>query len=170
MYNNNLKFALSSTRKFYVIGGIGVDHLEQLICGEEFDLKTRKWREIPNMFPRAEGAARRSTTEAPPLVAVVNNSLYLADYALLEVRRYDKGKNSWVTIGRLPEGASSMNGWGLVFRACGDRLIVIGGPTCYGVGAIDINACVPGERAVQWNLLARRQSGTFVYNCVVMGC
>ncbi|XP_061346634.1 F-box/kelch-repeat protein SKIP11-like [Gastrolobium bilobum] len=156
--------------KFYVIGGIGVDHLELLTCGEEFDLKTRKWREIPNMFPRAEGAARRGTTEAPPLVAVVNNRLYAADYARQEVRRYDKGRNSWVIIGRLPEGASSMNGWGLAFRACGDRLIVIGGPTCYGVGTIDINACVPGEGAVQWNLLARRQSGTFVYNCAVMGC
>ncbi|MCE3216233.1 hypothetical protein HAX54_005649 [Datura stramonium] len=29
---------------------------------------------------------------------------------------------------RLPERAASMNGWGLAFRACGDKLIVIGGP------------------------------------------
>lgn len=160
--------------KFYVIGGIGVGNSRQLTSGEEFDIKTRKWREIPNMFPGRNGEAgvteAPAAAEAPPLVAVVNNVLYAADYALQEVRRYDKARNLWVTIGRLPERAASMNGWGLAFRACGDRLIVIGGPRDLNVRAIEVNAWVPGEGEPQWNLLASRQSGSFVYNCAVMGC
>ncbi|XP_054794856.1 F-box/kelch-repeat protein At1g74510-like isoform X1 [Prosopis cineraria] len=160
--------------KFYVIGGIGVGNSRQLTSGEEFDLQTRKWREIPNMFPGRYGGAgiaeAPAAAEAPPLIAVVNNVLYAADYALQEVRKYDKVRNLWVTIGRLPERAASMNGWGLAFRACGDRLIVIGGPRDLNVRAIEVNAWVPGEGEPQWNLLASRQSGSFVYNCAVMGC
>ncbi|XP_017440455.1 F-box/kelch-repeat protein At1g74510 isoform X3 [Vigna angularis] len=160
--------------KFYVIGGIGVGNSRQLTCGEEFDLQTRKWREIPNMFPRRNGGSEvtdvSAAAEAPPLVAVVNNVLYAADYALQEVRRYDKDNNSWVTIGRLPDRIVSMNGWGLAFRACGNRLIVIGGPRALDGRVIEINACVPGEGVPEWNLLASRQSGSFVYNCAVMGC
>ncbi|KAF7806175.1 F-box/kelch-repeat protein [Senna tora] len=160
--------------KFYVIGGIGVGNSRQLTSGEEYDIQARKWREIPNMFPRRNGGAgvteAPAAAEAPPLVAVVNNVLYAADYALQEVRRYDKVRNLWVTIGRLPERAASMNGWGLAFRACGDRLIVIGGPRDLNVRAIEVNAWIPGEGEPQWNLLARRQSGSFVYNCAVMGC
>lgn len=160
--------------KFYVIGGIGVGNSRQLTCGEEFDLQTRKWREIPNMFPRRNGGSEATevsaAAEAPPLVAVVNNVLYAADYAQQEVRKYDKDNNLWITIGRLPDRIVSMNGWGLAFRACGNRLIVIGGPRALDGRVIEINACVPGEGEPQWNLLASRQSGSFVYNCAVMGC
>ncbi|OIV98272.1 hypothetical protein TanjilG_09906 [Lupinus angustifolius] len=161
--------------KFYVIGGIGVGNSKQLTCGEEFDLRTRKWREIPNMFPRRNRGSGvtevPAAAEAPPLVAVVNNVLYAADYAQQEVRRYYKDSNSWVTIGRLPERVASMNGWGLAFRACGNRLIVVGGPRAMDGGrVIEVNACVPGDGALQWNMLANKQSGNFVYNCAVMGC
>lgn len=156
--------------KFYVLGGIGVEHSRQLTSGEEFDLKTRKWREIPNMFPARDRGQIPATAEAPPLVAVVNNVLYAADYAQKEVKRYVKESNSWITIGRLPQRASSMNGWGLAFRACGDQLIVIGGPFRYEGSMIEVNAWVPDEGEPQWNLLARRRSGNFVYNCAVMGC
>ncbi|XP_061351938.1 F-box/kelch-repeat protein At1g74510-like isoform X2 [Gastrolobium bilobum] len=160
--------------KFYVIGGIGVGNSKQLTCGEEFDLQTRKWREIPNMFPGRNGGSgvteMPAAAEAPPLVAVVNNVLYAANYAQQEVRRYYKDSNSWVTIGRLPDRIVSMNGWGLAFRACGNRLIVIGGPRALDGRVIEVNACVPGEGTPQWNLLASKQSGSFVYNCAVMGC
>ncbi|XP_061990504.1 F-box/kelch-repeat protein SKIP11-like [Rosa rugosa] len=160
--------------KFYVIGGIGGSDSKVLTCGEQYDLKTKKWTEIPNMSPGRSGAARENempaTAEAPPLVAVVNNDLYAADYADMEVRKYDKERRLWITVGRLPERAVSMNGWGLAFRACGDRLIVIGGPRNLGEGFIEINAWVPSEGPPQWNLLARKQSGNFVYNCAVMGC
>ncbi|EOY21787.1 Kelch repeat type 1 - like 7 [Theobroma cacao] len=159
---------------FYVIGGIGVGNSKTLTCGEVYDLKTKTWREIPNMFPARNGGAGAteapSAAEAPPLVAVVNNELYAADYALKEVRKYDKEKNLWVTLGQLPERAASMNGWGVAFRACGDRLIVIGGPRALGEGMIELNSWVPNEGSPQWNLLASKPSGSFVYNCAVMGC
>ncbi|MCL7025125.1 hypothetical protein MKW94_008426 [Papaver nudicaule] len=149
-------------KKFYVIGGINSEFLS---CGEEYDLETRTWREIPNMFP-----GRNGPTEAPPLVAVVNNELYAADYAEQELRKYDKERNVWNTIGRLPDRAVSMNGWGLAFRACGERLIVIGGPRNLGGGIIEVNSWIPNDSAPEWTLLARKHSGSFVYNCAVMGC
>ncbi|RYR64895.1 hypothetical protein Ahy_A03g010920 isoform D [Arachis hypogaea] len=112
--------------KFYVIGGIGGSESKLLTCGEEYNLQTRTWTEIPSMSPgrNARGAEMPATAEAPPLVAVVNNELYAADYADMEVKKYDKERKVWNTIGRLPERAVSMNGWGLAFRACGNRLIV----------------------------------------------
>jgi hypothetical protein len=159
--------------KFYVIGGIGGSDPRVLTCGEEYNLETKEWTEIPNMSPGRNGAAGENSTAtaaAPPLVAVVNNQLYAADYADMEVRKYDKEAKVWVTVGRLPERAGSMNGWGLAFRACGDRLIVIGGPRASAEGFIELNSWVPSEGPPQWNLLARKQSVNFVYNCAVMGC
>ncbi|KAK6924999.1 Kelch repeat type 1 [Dillenia turbinata] len=160
--------------KFYCIGGTGVGSSKPLTCGEVFDLETRTWEVIPDMFPgrqRAAGATEApATAEAPPLLAVVNNELYAADYAEKEVRKYDKQRILWVTVGRLPEQAVSMNGWGLAFRACGDRLIVIGGPRALGGGIIELNSWAPADGPPEWNLLARKHSGSFVYNCAVMGC
>ncbi|KAB2073383.1 hypothetical protein ERO13_A07G070800v2 [Gossypium hirsutum] len=166
--------AVFMDRKFYVIGGIGVGSAKTLTCGEVYDLKTKMWHEIPNMYPARNGVAGATeapaAAEAPPLVAVVNNELYAADYAEKEVRKYDKEKNLWVALGGLPDRAVSMNGWGLAFRACGDRLIVIGGPRALGEGMIELNSWVPNDGPPQWNLLARKPSGSFVYNCAVMGC
>ncbi|XP_020227778.1 F-box/kelch-repeat protein SKIP11 [Cajanus cajan] len=160
--------------KFYVLGGIGKDQTKHLTSGEEFDLKTRKWREIPNMFPprSSEGGAteRKAISEAPPLVAVVKNVLYAADYGHWELRRYVKESNRWVTLGRLPRGPTSTNGWGLAFRACGDQLVIIGGPSSLDVTQIEIYSWIPDEYAPQWNLLAIKESRGFVYNCAVMGC
>ncbi|XP_057949148.1 F-box/kelch-repeat protein At1g26930-like [Malania oleifera] len=160
--------------KFYVLGGIGGSESKVLTCGEEFNLETRTWTEIPKMSPGRSDAARENdmpaATEAPPLVAVVNNELYSADYAAMVVRKYDKDRKRWYTVGSLPQRLVSMNGWGLAFRACGDRLVVIGGPRTLGEGSIELNSWVPGEGQPQWNLLARKRSGNFVYNCAVMGC
>nr|XP_016438532.1 PREDICTED: F-box/kelch-repeat protein SKIP11-like [Nicotiana tabacum] len=158
--------------KFYVIGGIGGAESKRLTCGEEYDLEKGTWREIPNMSPVQANAARNdmpATSDAPPLVAVVHNELYAADYADMEVRKYDKQNKAWVTIGRLPERAASMYGWGLAFRACGNRLIVIGGPKG-GAEYIEVNSWVPREGPIQWDLLGRKRYGSFVYNCAVMGC
>ncbi|XP_059655887.1 F-box/kelch-repeat protein SKIP11-like [Cornus florida] len=161
--------------KFYVIGGIGGSDSKLLTCGEEYNLETRSWTIIPNMSPVRTGAAREieipATAEPPPMVVVANNEMYAADHADMEVRKYEKDSGVWVTVGRLPERASSMNGWGLGFRACGDQLIVIGGPRALGDGLIEINSWVPSEGPLHWNLLAQKQSGgNFVYNCAVMGC
>ncbi|KAK8643423.1 hypothetical protein V6N13_012722 [Hibiscus sabdariffa] len=164
-------------KKFYVIGGTGggVENAARVLtCGEEYDLELKKWTRIPNMSPGRSGtdaeAGKTVAAGAPPLVAVVNNELYAADHAGMEVKKYDKERKSWLTIGRLPERAVSMNGWGLAFRACGDRLIVIGGSTTSGGSYIELNSWVPSKGPPQWDLLARKRSGNFVYNCAVMGC
>ncbi|KAG7655586.1 Kelch repeat type 1 [Arabidopsis suecica] len=161
--------------KFYVIGGIGVGEENEpkvLTCGEEFDLKTRKWTEIPEMSPPRsnQGNGMSAAAMAPPLVAVVNDQLYAADHAGMAVRRYDKEKRVWNKVGNLPEQAGSMNGWGLAFRACGDRIIVIGGPKAPGEGFIELNSWVPSVTTPEWHLLGKKQSVNFVYNCAVMSC
>ncbi|XP_051146193.1 F-box/kelch-repeat protein SKIP11-like [Andrographis paniculata] len=163
--------------KFYVIGGIGgSDSKELLTCGEEYDLTTGIWTVIPNMSPvfiRAtrENEAPPPTSEAPPLLAVVGNELYAADYADMVVRKYVKTSRDWITVGGLPERADSMLGWGLAFRGCGDRLVVIGGPRSAGVGFIEVNGWVPtNDGPPQWELLGSKRSASFVYNCAIMGC
>ncbi|KAK2449900.1 F-box/kelch-repeat protein [Trifolium repens] len=169
-----MRSAVFMDGKFYVLGGVGVDKTTQLTCGEEFDLKTRKWRVIPDMCPPRNGGDGVNETlisgEAPPLITVVHNILFAADYSQRVVTRYDKGKNSWATIGSLPDRVTSVNGWGIGFRSCGDKLVVIGGPSLHGQMVAEVNAWVVDEGAPQWNLLAIIQSGSFVYNCVVMGC
>nr|CAD1834602.1 unnamed protein product [Ananas comosus var. bracteatus] len=40
--------------KFYVIGGLS-SHTDSLTCGEEYDLKTRTWRIIKDMYPAVLG-------------------------------------------------------------------------------------------------------------------
>ncbi|XAR56019.1 hypothetical protein NMG60_11036298 [Bertholletia excelsa] len=159
--------------KFYVIGGVGGPQSKLLTCGEEYDLATRTWVEIPNMSPVRNGVGENempATSEAPPLVAVVDNQLYAADHAQMEVRKYDKEGRVWHTVGRLPEGVASMNGWGLAFRACGNKLICIGGPRTMGEGFIEVNSWIPSEGNPEWNLLGRKRFASFVYNCAVMGC
>ncbi|CAN6804701.1 hypothetical protein F2Q69_00027689 [Brassica cretica] len=161
--------------KFYVFGGIGVGEGNEpkvLTCGEEFDMKTRRWREIPDLSPprSSQGNGMSAAAMAPPLVAVVNDQLYAADHAGMAVRRYDKENRVWVKVGSLPEQAGSMNGWGLAFRACGDQVIVIGGPKAPGEGFIELNSWVPSDGTPQWHLLGKKQSVNFVYNCTVMSC
>ncbi|KEH15842.1 putative galactose oxidase, beta-propeller [Medicago truncatula] len=151
--------------KFYVLGGIAADKKTQLTCGEEFDIKNKKWREIPNMLPVRTGVSETPPSfGSPPLIAVVKNVLYAADYGKQEVKKYDKDNNYWVIIGSFPEQATSVNGWGLAFRSCGDKLLFLGGRT------MEINAWIPNEGEPQWNRLAGKQSGSYVRNCTVMGC
>ncbi|KAJ4884527.1 F-box/kelch-repeat protein [Raphanus sativus] len=157
---------------FYVLGGIGEGNSNMLMCGEVYDLKKRTWTLIPNMLPGSNGGGGAAAVSgAPPLLAVVKDELYAANYAQQEVRKYDKRCNVWNRVGSLPERASSMNGWGMAFRACGDQLVVVGGPRALGGGFIEINACVPREgEALHWRVLASKRSESFVYNCAVMGC
>lgn len=154
--------------KFYVIGGM-ISHNESLTCGEEFDLATRTWRRIPDMYPGGNRA-----TQSPPLIAAVNNQLYAADQATNEVKKYDKRNNTWNFIRPLPVRADSYNGWGLAFKACGDKLIVIGGHRGPRGEVIVLHSWCPDEgngRGAEWDVLSvRERAGAFVYNCAVMGC
>ncbi|XP_058100866.1 F-box/kelch-repeat protein At5g60570-like [Magnolia sinica] len=152
--------------KFYVIGGMS-SNADSLTCGEEYNLETRTWRRIRNMYPRGNRAA-----QSPPLVAVVNNQLYAADESTNEVKIYDKINNTWNVVRALPVRADSYNGWGLAFKACGDKLLVVGGRRGPEGEVIVLHSWGP-ERGGEpdWNVLAvRERAGAFVYNCAVMGC
>ncbi|KAK0605140.1 hypothetical protein LWI29_023135 [Acer saccharum] len=155
--------------KFYVIGGMSNPNVS-LTCGEEFDLTTRKWRKIEGMYPNVNLPA-----QAPPLVAVVDNQLYAVEYLTNMVKKYDKVKNTWDVLGRLPVPADSSNGWGLAFKACGDALLVVGGQRGPEGEAIVLNSWCPksgvNNGTLGWKVLgAKEHVGVFVYNCAVMGC
>ncbi|EXB29132.1 F-box/kelch-repeat protein [Morus notabilis] len=154
--------------KFYVIGGMSSNAANYLSCGEEYDLGKGTWRKIENMYP-AEFAGVNQSLPSPPLVAVVNNELYTADVCRNEVKKYSKANNTWSAVKALPIRAGAANGWGMAFRGCGRRLLVIGGP---GVEAAVMYSWEPQHGDLQdWNLLAVKQgAGSFVYNCAIMGC
>ncbi|ONK60820.1 uncharacterized protein A4U43_C08F23040 [Asparagus officinalis] len=68
----------------------------------------------------------------------------LFDYGEKVVKKYDKVSKSWVALGGLPERSVSVKGWGLTFsRACGERLIVIGGPRGLRGGMVELNSWIP---------------------------
>ncbi|XP_059660585.1 F-box/kelch-repeat protein At5g60570 [Cornus florida] len=155
--------------KFYVIGGM-TSPTDSLTCGEEYDLKTRSWRKIEGMYPNVSSAA-----QAPPLVAVVGDQLYAVEYLTNMVKKYDKEKNSWEVLGRLPVRADSSNGWGLAFKACGEELLVVGGQRGPEGEAIVLNSWCPKSGVkngvLDWKVLGVKEHvGVFVYNCAVMGC
>ncbi|KAJ6845130.1 F-box/kelch-repeat protein-like [Iris pallida] len=156
--------------KFYVIGGMS-SHTDSLSCGEEYNLETRSWKPIPDMYP---GYGNRAT-QSPPLVAVVNNQLYAADQSTNEVKKYDKANKTWNVVRTLPVRADSHNGWGLAFKACGDKLLVIGGHRGPQGEVIVLHYWCPEDgnkgRDDEWDVLSvRERAGAFVYNCAIMGC
>ncbi|KAJ7980983.1 F-box/kelch-repeat protein [Quillaja saponaria] len=155
--------------KFYVIGGMSSPTVS-LTCGEEFDLKTMSWRKIEGMYPYVNKAA-----QAPPLVAVVDNQLYTVEHLTNMVQKYDKEKNTWDVLGRLPVRADSSNGWGLAFKACGEQLLVVGGQRGPEGEAIVLNSWCPNSGVnngtLDWKVLGTKEHvGVFVYNCAIMGC
>ncbi|CAI9275856.1 unnamed protein product [Lactuca saligna] len=153
--------------KFYVIGGVGGGGIS-LTCGEEYDFDTKKWTEIPNMSPvDANGG-----WSAPPLVAVVDNELYAGDWGEMELKKYEKERKEWDVIGTLPERAHSVNGWGVGFTGCGNRIIIIGGPRKDDNSVVEIYSWIPSKGMPEWSLIGHKRCSNhnFVYNWVVMGC
>lgn len=159
--------------KFYVIGGMTTVR-DSLTCGEEFDLKTRKWRQIEGMYWAEYNNVNRAA-QAPPLVAVVGNELYGVEHSTNMVKKYIKGSNTWDALGRLPVRADTSNGWGLAFKSCGEVLIVMGGQRGPEGDAIVLNSWDPKsgvkDGTLDWKVIGvKEHSGVFVYNCAVMGC
>ncbi|XBI05791.1 hypothetical protein VPH35_133908 [Triticum aestivum] len=152
--------------KFYVVGGVS-SSLEVLTCGEEYDLNRRSWRVIDNM---SQGL-NHTDVGAPPLIAVVNNEFYAADYGENnDLKQYHKLDNKWITLGKLPV-LSTDNGWDMGFRACGDRLIVIGPPNnSTGEKVIELHSWIPDGQPPVWNLVATRPFMGRLIKCAVMGC
>ncbi|KAM3205974.1 hypothetical protein ACQJBY_061576 [Aegilops geniculata] len=152
--------------KFYVIGGVD-KNWEVLRCGEEYDLNRRSWRVIHNM---SQGL-NQARLGAAPLVAVVNNELYAADYSENnELKQYDKLDNKWITLGKLPVQSKNV-GWDMGFRACGDRLIVIGPPINSSDEKVaELHSWTPDGQPPVWSLFATRPfMGPYIW-CAVMGC
>ncbi|PHT33919.1 hypothetical protein CQW23_25719 [Capsicum baccatum] len=77
--------------KFFVIGVIGGADSKLLTCAE-YDLARATWSEISNMSPVRPNLRNDvpATSAASPVVAVVSNQLYTADYAEMSVRKYEK--------------------------------------------------------------------------------
>ncbi|KAI5016411.1 hypothetical protein ZWY2020_006262 [Hordeum vulgare] len=110
--------------KFYVIGVVSSNR-EVLTCGEEYDLILQSWRVIDNM----SHGLNQILLGNPPLLAVVNDDLYAADYSENnDLKQYDKLDNKLIPCGKLPV-QSTNKGRDMGFRVCGDRLIVIGPPS-----------------------------------------
>ena len=100
-----------------------------------------------------------------PIVAVVDNELYAAVYRLPSkvLKKYDKSRRVWITLGDLPDSPAS---YGIALRACGNRLLLVGGPG--GGAAAEIYSSTLMGSPPQWQRMATLSSGTFVYNCAVM--
>ncbi|KAI4974160.1 hypothetical protein ZWY2020_047440 [Hordeum vulgare] len=155
--------------KLYVIGGVSSSSHEVLTCGEEYDLNLRSWRVIDNM---SQGL-NRTFIGTPPLLAVVNNELYAADYSENNhLKQYDKLDNKWITLGKLPVHSKYNLGWDMGFGACGDRLIVIGRPNnSTDEKVVELHSWTPDGQPPVWNLLAARPyGGDHRIQCPVMGC
>ncbi|KAF5809150.1 putative kelch-type beta propeller [Helianthus annuus] len=155
----------SETGTWKTLPRISSNDSNPLTCGEEYDLDTQKWTEIPNMPPGGGGPGM-----APPRLAVASNELYAADCAAMELKMYSKKNKEWVAIGRLPEIAHSRDGWGIAFRGCGNRVVIICGPRDTQNRYIEIYSWVPSEGPPQWMRIGWKSSNNFVYNCAIMGC
>ncbi|KAM6586462.1 hypothetical protein CsatA_009067 [Cannabis sativa] len=157
--------------KFHVIGGMSAEG-KNLNCGEVYDMKKEKWSVIENMHPRPMVGKEESTMRSPPLVAVVKNELYYADLVTNTMMKYKKSDNTWKMVKILPLRANAVEGWGVAFRGCGNKLVVIGGANHanHDNKMILMYSWEP-DRDEDWSMDCIRYGvGSFVYNCAIMGC
>ncbi|KAJ4876134.1 Galactose oxidase/kelch repeat superfamily protein [Raphanus sativus] len=95
--------------KFYVIGGRD-ENDKHLTCGECYDETTNSWELIPDML---KDMTFIMPSQSPPLIAVVDNNLYMLETSLNELRVYDINKNIWKKLGVVPVRSNAAFGWGL---------------------------------------------------------
>lgn len=155
--------------KFYVLGGQNENN-DNLTCGERYDEETDTWELIPNMLADVS----LSIFQAPPRIAVVNDSLYLLETSSLnELRVYNVNTNTWKKLGTIPVMAHLTKGWGVAFKSVKDTLMVIGAsstrPHSQKMG---IYKCCPSPdmEEIHWEELCSRgfHLNHFVLNCCVM--
>ncbi|OAE23811.1 hypothetical protein AXG93_369s1050 [Marchantia polymorpha subsp. ruderalis] len=120
-----------------------------LNSGEVYDPAMKTWNLIEDMWPKKFVP---STQVAPPLVAVLNNQLYGINIIENMLMSYDKEKNQWQLLEKVPHRAENTNGWGLGFKAVGDELFVIGGARGVGLFLPQIHAYSPkAEGSERWS-------------------
>ncbi|GMH15034.1 hypothetical protein Nepgr_016875 [Nepenthes gracilis] len=154
--------------KFYVIGGQN-ENGDALTCAEVFHEEKNIWVKIHGMLKDSPVV----TSESPPLVAVVNNELYLIETCSNQLKVYLKESNSWKKLGPVPVRTDFNRGWGVAFKSLGDELLVIGGSAIsYAGHGMTIYTCCPNpsEGELQWKLLdsGENRSSHFILNCSVM--
>lgn len=157
--------------RFYVIGGTG--EAGNLTCGEFYDLERKKWELIEDMIPVSNSS---SFSQAPPLVAVVNNELYSLEASTNQLKFYIKQTNKWKVLGQVPLRADCTSGWGVAFKSLGDQLLMIGGvkdphqhTNGYGI-SIYSSYPEPNKPEANWHFVTRvgGSVGPFVFNCAIM--
>ncbi|XP_074294301.1 F-box/kelch-repeat protein At3g27150-like [Silene latifolia] len=152
--------------KFYVIGGQNQTG-DAFTCAEVFDEKKNTWVKISGMLNGL------TTSDSPPLVAVVNNELYTFETSTNCLMVYLKDKNSWKDLGPVPVRADIRRGWGVAFKSLGNELLAIGGSNMSpsGRGMTTFTCCPnPKLETMEWKLLddGRNSRSAFVMNCTVM--
>ncbi|EOA19120.1 hypothetical protein CARUB_v10007789mg [Capsella rubella] len=153
--------------KFYALGGRNENEV-YLTCGERYDEMTDSWTLIPDMLKGMMFEACQS----PPLIAVVNDELYLLESWCNEVWVYDMNANAWKNLGVVPVRANAAYGWGVAFKSVGDRLLVIGASSAQPSNkTMSVYTCRPSEQMV-WEENKHCCDGVqldhFIRNCCVM--
>ncbi|VVB15797.1 unnamed protein product [Arabis nemorensis] len=157
--------------KIYVIGG-RYENGKNLTCGESYDEVKNSWTLIPNMLKDITF----KSSQSPPLIAVVNDNLYLLETSSNELRVYDVNENAWKRQGVVPVKANEASGWGVAFKSIGDRLLVIGAsplPRSF-IKRMAVYTCRPSPYVEEqvWEETENCYDGVelsnFIHNCCVM--
>ncbi|KAL0670462.1 hypothetical protein Bca4012_033166 [Brassica carinata] len=155
--------------KFYVLGGRD-DNDKHLTCGESYDETTNSWELIPDMLKYMTVIAH---SQSPPLIAVVDDNLYMLETSLNELRVYDINTNIWKKLGVVPVSANAAFGWGIAFKYMGDRLLVIGTSHSWHRKTV-VHSCrlSPDVEEQHWEEIKHWCVGAelpqFIHNCCVM--
>ncbi|CAG7906637.1 unnamed protein product [Brassica rapa] len=112
-------------------------------------------------------------SQSPPLIAVVDDNLYMLETSLNELRVYDINTNIWKKLGVVPVSANTTFGWGTAFKSMGDRLLVVGTSNSWHMKAV-VYSCRPSPNVEEqhWEELKYWCSGAelsqFIHNCCVI--
>ncbi|CAN7136388.1 unnamed protein product, partial [Brassica rapa subsp. narinosa] len=93
--------------KVYVLGGQD-ENDKHLTCGESYDEITNSWELIPDML---KNMTFIMPSQSLPLIAVVDDNLYMLETSLNELRVYDINTNIWKKLGVIPVSANTTFGW-----------------------------------------------------------
>ncbi|CAN6839361.1 unnamed protein product [Brassica oleracea] len=155
--------------KFYVLGGRD-ENDKHLTCGESYDKTTYSWELIPDML---KDMTFIIPSQSPPLIAVVDDNLYMLETSMNELRVYDINTNIWKKLGVVPVSANATFGWGIAFNSMGDRLLVVGTSHSWHRKAL-VYSCRPSPDVEEqhWEELKYWCTGTelppFIHNCCVL--